>query len=118
MIDSSLVSVSFGVNLAPNKMRIAAPILFLSLVYFWDNQYVAEAATEQEAPRLELRSSSGNTISIDGNWFVRDRVLVRFKKTETTRAFSGNGDIPLTELPNHLGLPKGVTIENGGFSRV
>ena len=57
-------------------------------------------------------------MQIDGNWYVNDRILVKFKDSATVKLFKGEGRTKLSQLSQRLGLPEGVTIENGGYSKL
>lgn len=62
-----------------------------------------------------LHASSMETITIDGNLCVADRVLVKFNKVELIKYFSEVESVSKDQIKKALGLPDEAIIEDSGF---
>ena len=97
------------------------PILFLAILAMMFKCHTAGFGQPSDKDRLNVQtvpSLKAKAVQIDGNWYAKDRILVKFKDPATIKLFKGARKTKLSQLSQRLGLPEGVTIENGGYSKL
>ena len=79
---------------------------------------LGEYSDNDQLAALRVALLNSKAVKVDGHWYAKNRVLIRFKEAASAKPLSGNARIELSQLAKNIGLPDGVTIENGGYSKL